>query len=121
MVSAKVKNESNNDSDLSVTFKLDVRKTKKDGTYPVKLCICHKPSRKAKYYGTTFSFTPEVFKSIGLTNKPRKIYQPSIVMLKSLVNNFCHPSSTKWNSCFSYTRSTWAIGCFDDSKIFSRL
>jgi len=58
MKSSKEIYESNSDSDLSVSIKLDTRQAKKDGTYPVKLCIYHKPTRKAKYYGTILSFYP---------------------------------------------------------------
>jgi integrase len=83
-----MKSNKNVDSDniVSVTLKLDQRKAKINGTYPVKLCICHKPTRRAKYYYTDFSFTPSEFESIWLTTKPRSIYKSTIEKLSNLVN-----------------------------------
>ncbi|MDZ4707533.1 MAG: site-specific integrase [Saprospiraceae bacterium] len=71
---------------VSVTLVLDERRSKKNGTYPVKLCICHKPTRKAKYYSTIFSFTPGEFESIWLTLKPRIIYHSVKDKMKALVD-----------------------------------
>lgn len=70
---------------VSATLVLDERRSKKNGTFPVKLCICHKPTRKAKYYSTIFSFTPTEFNSIWLTQKPRAIYHDIKDKMKALV------------------------------------
>lgn len=85
MKSAEDLFESNTDSEISVSIKLDARQAKKDGTFPVKLCIYHKPTRKAKYYSTIFSFTQDEFRSIWMTNKPRNIYKPTIDKLGRLI------------------------------------
>ena len=73
MQTTEEKLASNSDNELTVSLKLDTRKAKLNGTYPVKLCIYYKPTRKAKYYGTTFYFTENEFESIWLAKKPREI------------------------------------------------
>lgn len=80
-----MKQESSSDSIASVSLKLDTRKAKQDHTFPVKLCIYHKPTRRAKYFSTSFSFTPEEFKSIWETTKPRSIYKSTIENMKALI------------------------------------
>ncbi|MBK7369855.1 MAG: site-specific integrase [Saprospiraceae bacterium] len=77
--------ESSSDSIVSVSLKLDTRKAKQDSTFPVKLCIYYKPTRRAKYYSTSFSFSPGEFKSIWETTKPRAIYKSTIEKMQALV------------------------------------
>jgi len=71
---------------LTISISLDTRRVKADNTYPIKLCVYQKSTGKAKYYGTKFHFSPEEFKSIWLTKKPRSIYKSSIEQVKALVD-----------------------------------
>lgn len=81
----KSKRKVKSDAPVTVSLKLDQRRLRPSGTFPLRLCICHKATRKAKYYQTEFWFTPSEFESIWQTTKPRGIYKSTIEKLTELV------------------------------------
>lgn len=54
-----------------ITYKLDTRRAKSRGLYPVKLNVYSTELQKQKYYNTNFNFTEREFQGIWETVKPR--------------------------------------------------
>ncbi len=69
-----------------ISYYLDVRRTKKNGKYPLKLRIFTPNPRKQKLYNTVFDFTEKEFRSIWETTKPRKEHRKMRLKLQSLEN-----------------------------------
>lgn len=69
-----------------ISFYLDVRRAKKNGTYPLKLRVFTPSPRRQKLYNTIFDFTEKEFGSIWETTKPRKEHKENRLKLQSLEN-----------------------------------
>jgi len=72
---------------INIDLKLDtrLRRKREDGTYPVVIYIYDTASKKAYYLDSTFHFTPEEFKSIWHTVRPRARYRADREKLKDLL------------------------------------
>ena len=68
--------------DVTTGIILDIRRAKKDGTYPVKLRVTY--LRKQKYYPTKFSFIEEEFNAIMKRNPRKKEYKETQLKLQAI-------------------------------------
>jgi len=70
--------------DAAATITLDIRKQKKDGTFPIKIYVWQSSTKKGKFYGTKLSIATGDFHSAWETVKPRKLFQPLRERLQKL-------------------------------------
>ncbi len=71
-------------ADYLISYYLDKRSVKKNGSHPVKLQVYNVQTQTRKRYGTKFSFTEKEFESVWLTVKPRKEYKETRKELNAL-------------------------------------
>jgi integrase/recombinase XerD len=74
------------DSNVFISIYLDIRRSKANNKYPVKLRVFTKTPRKQKLYPTVFELTENEFKSIWLTQRPREEYKESRLKLQAIEN-----------------------------------
>src|SRR5690606_35289512 len=67
-----------------ISLILDIRRVKKNGTYPVKLRAFTNSPKKQKYYSTVFEYTESEFRQIWESKKPRKEYKDQRLQLQTL-------------------------------------
>ena len=69
----------------NISIFLDTRRVLKNGLYPVKLRAYSSLHKKAKLYPTEFEYSEKDFKSVWLTEKPRKIHQTERLKLQAVL------------------------------------
>lgn len=72
-------------SKFIITYKLDTRRVKNRGLYPVKLNVYSTELQKQKYYNTNFNFTEKEFQGIWETVKPRNEHKEDLLRLQAFM------------------------------------
>jgi len=68
----------------SISIYLDTRRIKSNGKYPVKIRVYSSQSKEQRFYPAYLEYTIEMFDSVWLSNKPRKIYQEARKTLQAI-------------------------------------